>query len=86
MKQFPRELDSRLGRNLTAADIDRFAREDPKIKRHLDLAKRKELLEHVLKETEALRQLGERERRHPGRTPMTIASATKGQSKGWTLF
>jgi dynamin-like GTPase MGM1, mitochondrial len=85
LKQFPRELDVRLGRSLSQADIERFAREDPKIKRHLDVVRRKELLEHVLKEMEGLRQLegragtrgskrefGERERRSGG--------------KGWGLF
>jgi len=51
---------------LSQADIERFAREDPKIKRHLDLVKRKELLEHVLKEIESLRQLEAREKRYSG--------------------
>lgn len=60
--QFPRELDSRLGRSLSQTDIERFAREDPKIQRHLDVVKRKDLLEHVLKEMEGLRQLENRER------------------------
>lgn len=84
--QFPRELDARLGRNLTPAELERFAREDPKIRRHLDLVRRKDMLEQVLKETEALRQLGERERRRPGKSPLATSSAAKVQSKSWSPF
>lgn len=76
---FPRELDARLGRNLSAADMERFAREDPKIRRHLDVVKRKELLELVLKETEGLRLVDGRERR--GRE-----EREKGRGRGWSLF
>lgn len=80
--QFPRELDARLGRNLSTADIERFAREDPKIRRHLDLVKRKEMLELVLKETESLRKLEGRERRQMGGTERS--PGTKGG--GWRFF
>lgn len=82
---FPRELDARLGRNLSEADIERFAREDPKIRRHLDVVKRKEMLELVLKETDNLRMMEGRERRS--------ASGSRGQggrgersSSGWGIF
>ncbi|KAL1304413.1 hypothetical protein AAFC00_003411 [Neodothiora populina] len=61
--QFPRTLDSRF-RSLTPQQLEQFAREDPKIRRHLDVVHRKELLEHVLKEMEALRALEAREKRH----------------------
>jgi len=61
--------------------MERFAREDPKIRRHLDVMRRKDLLEQVLKEVENLRQIGERERRYPRQSPPT----TK-QGKGWSLF
>lgn len=54
---FPRELDIRLGRHLNNVEIERFAREDPKIRRHLDLIRRKEMLELVLDKIESLRQL-----------------------------
>jgi hypothetical protein len=79
---FPRELDSKLGRSLSLADIERFAREDSKIKRHLDVVKRKDLLEHVLKEMEGLRQLENRfgERRRSAR-PLSAEPR-----KGWGLF
>ncbi|KIW03659.1 uncharacterized protein PV09_04981 [Verruconis gallopava] len=79
---FPRELDSRLGHSLSRADIERFAREDPKIRRHLDVVKRKELLEHVLKEMEALRALEAREKRYTARGLQT----KRGEKKGWSLF
>lgn len=79
--QFPRELDTRLGRNLSIAEVERFAREDPKIRRHLDVVRRKDLLEHVLKEMESLRQLEAREKRFGSRTG---PKESKGRS--WNLF
>ncbi|KAF2104808.1 hypothetical protein NA57DRAFT_29460 [Rhizodiscina lignyota] len=81
---FPRELDARLGRGLSQAEIDRFAREDPKIRRHLDVVRRKDLLEHVLQEIEALRQLEAREKRYTSRSTQT-SSGEKGRGR-WSLF
>ncbi|KAI9711751.1 MAG: dynamin-like GTPase mgm1 [Bogoriella megaspora] len=81
---FPRELDARLGRGLSEADIERFAREDPKIRRHLEVVRRKELLEHVLKEMEALRQIEAREKRYSSRSTQTPSNGDKGN--GWRLF
>ncbi|KAI9716627.1 MAG: dynamin-like GTPase mgm1 [Chrysothrix sp. TS-e1954] len=81
---FPRELDAHLGRNLSAADIERFAREDPKIKRHLDVVKRKEMLELVLKETDRLRQLEGRERRIGGVGSRQTSSSSKGSR--WSIL
>ncbi|KAK7192048.1 hypothetical protein DPSP01_003914 [Paraphaeosphaeria sporulosa] len=78
---FPRELDARLGRGLSQSEIDRFAREDPKIRRHLDVVRRKDLLETVLKEMESLRQLEAREKRSIRREPKE--ERRKG---GWSLF
>jgi dynamin-like GTPase MGM1, mitochondrial len=80
--QFPRELDSRLGRGLSEAEMERFAREDPKIRRHLDVVRRKELLEHVLKEMEGLRQLEAREKRYSARRE----EAKERRKGGWSLF
>ena len=53
-----------LGRGLSQSEIETFAREDPKVRRHLDLVKRKGLLERALKEIDALRQIEAREIRH----------------------
>ena len=78
--QFPRELDARLGRSLSQAEIDRFAREDPKIRRHLDVVRRKELLEHVLKEMDSLRQLEAREKR------FSKKESKERRKGGWGLF
>ncbi|KAF2252280.1 hypothetical protein BU26DRAFT_516948 [Trematosphaeria pertusa] len=78
---FPRELDARLGRGLSQAEIDRFAREDPKIRRHLDVVRRKDLLEHVLKEMESLRQLEAREKRYSRRE-----EGRERRKGGWSLF
>ncbi|KAF4308708.1 hypothetical protein GTA08_BOTSDO04106 [Botryosphaeria dothidea] len=78
---FPRELDTRLGRNLSQAEVERFAREDPKIRRHLDVVRRKDLLEHVLKEMDSLRQLEAREKRFSSR-----AGPKESKGRGWSLF
>jgi replication fork clamp-binding protein CrfC len=79
---FPRELDTRLGRGLSQSEIDRFAREDPKIRRHLDVVRRKELLEHVLKEMDSLRQLEAREKRYSTRRE----EGRERRKGGWSLF
>ncbi|KAF1994352.1 hypothetical protein P154DRAFT_527148 [Amniculicola lignicola CBS 123094] len=78
---FPRELDTRLGRGLSQSELDRFAREDPKISRHLDVVRRKELLEHVLKEMEGLRALEQREKRYTRRD-----EGKERRKGGWSLF
>jgi dynamin-like GTPase MGM1, mitochondrial len=81
---FPRELDIRLGRHLSDAEVERFAREDPKVRKHLDVIRRKELLEMVLEKIESLQQF-------EGRPKATVsaertASAAKQRSKGWSIF
>lgn len=82
---FPRELDARLGRHLSDIEIERFAREDPRIKRHLDVIKRKEMLELVLEKMESLRMLeGREKRRELGK--QQAAGAAKEREKGWGLF
>jgi len=78
---FPRELDIRLGRHLNDAEIERFAREDPKIWRHLDVIQRKEKLELVLEKIESLRQLEDRAKKQAG----TPAGAAKERGR-WSLF
>lgn len=45
--QFPREIDSRLMYDLDRSEIVRFARENPGIRRHLDLQDRKDKLGEV---------------------------------------
>ena len=45
--QFPREIDSRLLYDLDRNEIVEFARENPAIRRHLDLQDRKDKLEEV---------------------------------------
>ncbi|KAG9966074.1 hypothetical protein KCU98_g16471, partial [Aureobasidium melanogenum] len=93
--QFPRALDSKF-RSLSPQQLDQFAREDPKIRRHLDVVHRKELLEHVLKEMEALKALEAREKR-AGRGGRESASrlserdrlgdeTSDRRKRGWGLF
>ncbi|KZV87172.1 hypothetical protein EXIGLDRAFT_207550 [Exidia glandulosa HHB12029] len=55
--QFPREIDSRLIYDLDRSEISRFARENPAIRRHLDLQERKEKLEHVMQQLQSLANL-----------------------------
>jgi len=77
---FPRELDLRLGRHLEQTEIERFAREDPKIRKHLDVIKRKDMLEMVLEKIESLRQL-------EGRAKAPQSKAAQAKEKGrWSLF
>lgn len=45
--QFPREIDSRLLYDLDRQEIVEFARENPAVRRHLDLQERKDKLEEV---------------------------------------
>ncbi|KAF3483192.1 msp1 [Arthroderma uncinatum] len=79
---FPRELDLRLGRHLSEAEVERFAREDPRIRRHLDVIQKKEMLELVLQKIESLQQLEGRSKSNSQQ-----AGAAKERVKGsWRLF
>ncbi|KAI2633916.1 mitochondrial dynamin GTPase [Xylaria nigripes] len=80
---FPRELDVRLGRHLSDEQVERFAKEDPKIKRHLEVIKRKELLELVLEKMDSLRQLEGRERDRSQRSSKPSNEKERGR---WGLF
>lgn len=55
--QFPREIDTRLVHGLSAEQVDRFAREDPRVRQHIDLQRKKELLQMALAKIEAIVQL-----------------------------
>ncbi|KAG8827334.1 dynamin-like GTPase mgm1 [Serendipita sp. 399] len=46
--QFPREIDSRLIYDLDRSEVQKFARENPAIRRHLDLQDRKDKLEQCM--------------------------------------
>ncbi|MCJ1307818.1 dynamin-like GTPase mgm1 [Agyrium rufum] len=81
---FPRQLDARLGRHLSAEEVERFAREDQRVKGHLDVIRRKELLELVLAKMDGLRGL-------EGRVGREVDGAkrsprARGERKGWGLF
>ena len=77
---FPRELDIRLGRGLSGEEVERFAREDGRVARHLDVVKRKEMLELVLQKMESLKMLEGRVGRREE------AKRGKESDKGWRLF
>ncbi|CAH2355734.1 dynamin-like GTPase Mgm1p, mitochondrial [[Candida] railenensis] len=51
---FPRELDVKFFNNLTSEEIETFAKEDPKIKKHIELQERKDLLESALNKIEGV--------------------------------
>ncbi|KAJ9479382.1 Dynamin-like GTPase MGM1, mitochondrial [Pseudozyma hubeiensis] len=46
--QFPREIDAKLVYDLDKTELAKFARENPGVKKHLDLQERKEKLEMVM--------------------------------------
>lgn len=82
---FPRELDARLGRHLSDDEIERFAREDPKVRKHLDVVKRKELLELILEKMESLKMLEGKEKRREASMQQAVGAA-KERDRGWRLF
>jgi len=55
--QFPREINSRLLYDLDRSEIVEFARENPVVRRHLDLQGRKDKLEEVMKQLNSLSTL-----------------------------
>ena len=55
--QFPREIDARLLYDLDRKEIVDFARENPVVRRHLDLQERKDKLEEVMKQLNSLSTL-----------------------------
>lgn len=63
---FPRELDTRLGSLLTPQQIEVFAKEDPKIKRHIELQQRKDLLKLALEKVEGVIELEKSRLREAG--------------------
>ena len=85
---FPRELDVRLGRDLSEAEVERFAREDPKIRRHLEVVRRKEKLELVLEKIEGMRELenNSRKMQGTGKGEKLAGAAAKERSRGWSIF
>lgn len=81
--EFPRVLEKWI-KELDVATVERLAREDPKIARHIDVGKRKDLLEKVLKEIESLRQLEAREKRNGPRGGREDDAGRR--KRGWSLF
>jgi dynamin-like GTPase MGM1, mitochondrial len=80
---FPRELDMRLGRHLSDDEVERFAREDPRIRRHLDIIQKKELLELALQKIESIRQIDGRSMHRGQERPLQHEKRGRG---GWNLF
>lgn len=56
--RFPREVEAKLHEHMAGGGVERFAREDPKVRKHLELLHRKELLELVLAKIEDLHRYG----------------------------
>ena len=80
---FPRELDARLGKGLSEREVERFAREDGRVARHLDVIRRKELLELVLEKCDGLRGLDGRGKLGEGRGN---GERERGKRSGGWLF
>lgn len=51
---FPRKLDDEFFRNMTPEQLKSFAKEDPKIRKHIELQERKDLLEEALSKMEGV--------------------------------
>lgn len=51
---FPRELDMKFFNNLSKEEIEKLAKEDPKIKKHIELQERKDILENALSKIESV--------------------------------
>lgn len=85
---FPRELDARLGRHLSEAEVERFAREDPRVKAHLDVIRRKEMLELVLEKIESLRMLDAKVKASVGKSDVKAGAAggSREPRSRWSLF
>lgn len=77
---FPRELDSRLGRQLSPSEVEQFAREDPKVRSHLDIIKRQEMLQLVLEKMDSLKTLESTQKRRER------ASGGTNEKRRWSLF
>ncbi|KAK8865781.1 hypothetical protein IAR55_000928 [Kwoniella newhampshirensis] len=65
--QFPREIDSRILYDLNREEIGRFARENPKIRQHLELQDRKDKLEQVMRSLQSLVNLQKDTKSSPSR-------------------
>ncbi|ANZ78033.1 BA75_05054T0 [Komagataella pastoris] len=61
---FPRALDAKLSNGLTQEQIEAFAKEDPKVKRHIELQQRKELLELATSKIEDVMTLQKHRTKH----------------------
>ena len=80
---FPRELDARLGKGLSEKEVDKFAREDGRVASHLDVIRRKELLELVLEKCNGLKGLEDRVNRDDrARKASNNGGSKKGDNSG----
>lgn len=90
--RFPRELDARLGKGLAREEAERLAREDPRVRRHLDVVRKKEGLEEVLGRIEGLREMGMGVQRRTRNGKDGRGRGEGGENekreggKGWSLF
>lgn len=75
--QFPREIDTRLSYELDRAEVQQFARENPFVKRHLELQDRKEKLEMVADKLDSLVKL-QREKAQQATQPLRRNEQRRG--------
>lgn len=73
--QFPREIDARLGYDMSKEDMMAFARQNPAIRKHIDLQERKHKLEDVMVKLDELTKL------YQDKAPRRPASQSK-----WLFF
>ncbi|KAN0065641.1 mitochondrial dynamin GTPase Msp1 [Thecaphora frezii] len=75
--QFPREIDSKLIYDLDKAQLASFARQNPSVKKHLDLQEKKEKLEMVMEKLDGLVKLYTENHPH---------HRSSGSSSRWSFF
>lgn len=77
--QFPREIDSKLVYDLDKIELSRFARENPAVKKHLDLQDRKEKLEVVMEKLSDLVKIYQEKH-------SSAKSSSSGSGSRWSFF
>lgn len=81
--QFPREIDSRLVYDLAREDLVKFARENPSVRRHLDLQDKRDRLGEAMDKLNQLQAIYE-EKGHQGKSRKGSGGGSGGSS--WKFF
>lgn len=78
--QFPREIDSRLVYDMGREELVKFARENPTVRRHLDLQDKRDRLSEAMEKLSSLQSLYEE--KNPGKA----GRGSGGRGASWKFF